>query len=259
MKATSVPEDLPPVQTSTAGGSEFPIGSGKEVKSDVVAILSCLENHLHSLVPGSRLVLTRLPQVPEVALFLLNEDYPRGMLDRDQTEKLMACPPYWSFCWPGGRVLCKYFLDNPEWIEGRTLVDLGAGSGVVGIAAKKAGAKRVIFCDADERARSAGKVNACRNGVDLEFVADFESLLTQDVSAWVVAAADVFYDRSNLPLLNIIKVNFAGAWVADSRTGGESLPGMDILGVYESHPVPDLDESGDFRRVTLYRSRMFGL
>lgn len=253
INATPWPEEPPLARTRDSS-----LAAARRGEEDIpgAAILNRLEKHLQSLVPGSLLVATLLPQAPEVALYLLNEDYPRGSLDRDQAEKVMASPPYWSFCWPGGRVLGRYFLDHPESVAGKTLVDLGAGSGVAGIAAKKAGAKRVIFCDLDEMARAAGKLNADLNKVDLEFVADFESLLTQDVRSWAVAAADVFYDRSNLPLLNLMTHNFASAWVADSRTGGESLPGMDIIGEFESHPVPDLDESMEFRRVTLYRSRM---
>ena len=57
-----------------------------------------------------------------------------------------ARPPYWAYQWAGGTVLARHFLDRPETVRGRRVLDLGAGSGVVGIAAALAGASRVTGC-----------------------------------------------------------------------------------------------------------------
>lgn len=218
-------------------------------------LFTYLETYLQSRIPGSRLERTRLPRATELSLCLINEDYPRGGLTREQARALMDDPPYWGFCWASGQVLGRYFLDHPEWVKGKTLVDFGAGSGAVGIAAKMAGARRVILCDLDERALRAGELNAVINGVNVEFSAALEDVLQEDVRDWVIATADVFYDRDNLPLLETLLERFAVVWVADSRLKGEPLPGMDRIGEYDSHTVPDLDESREFNRVTLYRSR----
>jgi predicted nicotinamide N-methyase len=218
-------------------------------------LFTYLETHLQSRIPGSRLEKTLLPQARELSLYLINEDYPRDGLTREQAEALMDNPPYWGFCWASGQVLGRCVLDNPDWVKGKTLVDFGAGSGVVGIAAKMAGARRVILCDLDEKALQAGELNARINGVNVDFSAAIEALLEEDVSNWIITVADVFYDRDNLPLLETMLDRFATVLVSDSRLKGQPLPGIDIIGDYDSHTVPDLDESREFNSVTLYRSR----
>ena len=218
-------------------------------------LFTYLETHLQSRIPGSRLEKTQLPQVPELSLYLINEDYPRDGLTREQAEALMDNPPYWGFCWASGQVLGRCVLDNPDWVKGKTLLDFGAGSGVVGIAAKMAGARRVILCDLDEKALQAGELNARINGVNVDFSAAIDEHLEEDVSNWMITVADVFYDRDNLPLLETMLDRFATVLVSDSRLKGQPLPGMDIIGDSDSHKVPDLDESREFNSVTLYRSR----
>jgi predicted nicotinamide N-methyase len=119
-------------------------------------LFTYLQTYLQSRIPGSRLEKTRLPQAPELSLCLINGDYPRHGLTQERAEALMDNPPYWGFCWASGQVLGRCVLDHPDWVKGKTLVDFGAGSGVVGIAAKLAEARRVILCDLDEEALRAG-------------------------------------------------------------------------------------------------------
>lgn len=60
--------------------------------------------------------------------------------------------------------LCLRWLDSLDLI-GKTVVDFGCGSGILGIAALKLGAKRVIGIDIDPQALEASRDNAERNGV----------------------------------------------------------------------------------------------
>jgi ribosomal protein L11 methyltransferase len=60
--------------------------------------------------------------------------------------------------------LCLKVLDSLE-LAGRTLIDYGCGSGLLGIAALKLGAARVIAVDIDPQALTATRDNAARNGV----------------------------------------------------------------------------------------------
>ena len=217
-----------------------------------------LEDYLQSRIPGSHLRQSALPLVPEVSLYLINDDYPRDGLNTEQVEALMDNPPYWGFCWGSGQGLSRWILDNPDNVKGKTLVDFGCGSGVVGIAAKLAGAKRVILCDQDEIALAVSRVNAAANGVDVEFSNALEniSLPPQQSSGThnsLVTVADVFYDRDNLPLLPRLLQTFDEVLVADSRLKGQALAGMEIFSSITSHTVPDLDESLEFSQITLYR------
>ena len=162
----------------------------------------------------------------------------------------MEKPPYWAFCWASGQVLARHFLQHPALVADKTLLDFGAGSGVVAIAAKLAGAARAIVCDCDPHALLACRVNADLNQVALEYSEDFDTSPAADM----VTVADVFYDRDNLPLLSTMQQRFKRLWVSDSRLKGQPLPGMAIVDHFDSHTVPDLKESIEFNRVALYRN-----
>ena len=58
-------------------------------------------------------------------------------------------PPYWAFAWAGGQALARYVLDNPAIVAGKRVLDFGAGSGLVALAAAKAGAAHVLAADID--------------------------------------------------------------------------------------------------------------
>ena len=60
--------------------------------------------------------------------------------------------------------LCLKWLESQD-LTGKTVVDFGCGSGILGIAAIKLGAERVIGIDIDPQALIASKDNAERNGV----------------------------------------------------------------------------------------------
>ena len=222
-------------------------------------LLAQLDHYLHSRIPGARLTRQALPLAPEISLHLINEDYPRDGLAPAQAEALMDNPPYWGFCWGSGQALARWLLDNPRQVAGRTLVDLGCGSGVVGIAAALAGAGRVILCDQDEQALAASRLNAELNGARVSYWQDLDVAIAQlrDDNApadALVVVADVFYDRDNLPLLPYLQDQFGAVLVADSRLKGQPLPGLEIFFTCQSHTVPDLDESAEFNRITLYRT-----
>jgi predicted nicotinamide N-methyase len=134
------------------------------------------------------LACARVPLCPELSLWLLSEE-----VDTDATCAELADlerPPYWAFCWIGGQALARYLLDHPDEVRGRRVVDFGAGSGIAGIAAARAGALSVTAVDVDPVARSAAELNARVNGVAIataaELPADWDVLL----------AADVLYDAS---------------------------------------------------------------
>jgi predicted nicotinamide N-methyase len=102
--------------------------------------------------------------------------------------------PYWAYPWAGGAALARHFLDHPDIVRGRSLLDLGSGSGLVAIAAAEAGACRVIAVDIDPLAVVATKLNAAANGVDVSVLRDD---LTEGPPPQVdiIAAGDLFYDR----------------------------------------------------------------
>ncbi len=215
------------------------------------SVLKALTQQLHKKIPNSELSFTTLPHCPNISLWLLDANYPQWRLTHEQAADLMDKPPFWSFCWASGQVLAAQLLQNPQWVKGKSLLDFGAGSGVVAIAAKMAGADEVWVCDQDPNALLAAKANALANGVALNYCSDLEN----SPKTQVITVADVFYDRDNLPLLTYMQEHFSEILMADCRLKGEPLPGLTIIDYHRSHTVPDLSESDEFNNVYVYRSQ----
>ncbi|MBP4041482.1 50S ribosomal protein L11 methyltransferase [Aeromonas sp. SrichE-2G] len=83
--------------------------------------------------------------------------------------------------------LCLQWLDGLD-LTGKTVVDFGCGSGILGIAALKLGAARVIGIDIDPQAIQASRDNAMRNGVADQIELYLPADQPQDVEADVVVA-----------------------------------------------------------------------
>jgi predicted nicotinamide N-methyase len=162
-------------------------------------------------------------------------------------------PPFWAAAWPGGQALARYVLDHPEVVAGRTVLDLGAGSGLVAVAALLAGARRVIASEVDPYGMAAIAVNADGNGVGP--VAVTGDLLDDepDPDVDVVLAGDVCYDREMtarvLPFLG--KAWLGGAAVYLGDPGRPYVPKEGLVEV-ATFDVPDT-EGPQVRRTTVWR------
>jgi predicted nicotinamide N-methyase len=134
------------------------------------------------------------PLVPEIRLHLATEVTPLWQV----TEKTLAGkalpPPFWAFAWAGGQALARYLLDNPEVVRGREVLDIGSGSGIVAIAAAKAGASRVVAAEIDHFAAAAIALNAPLNGAVI--TVETRDLLDRAAAGWGVAlAGDICYEE----------------------------------------------------------------
>lgn len=208
-----------------------------------------LTRRLEATLPEARLSPTRLPLAPEIRLWLLSADYPRGPLPPEVAARVIEAPAYWAFCWGSGHAMASWLLENPEAVRGRRILDFGCGSGVAGIAAAHAGASAVHACDLDTSARLATAANAELNRVAIHCHADLATVPEVDL----VLLADVLYDRANLPLLEQLEARFPELLLADSRLNPELLPAFEQFAVMEASTLPDLDESPIHRWVRFYR------
>ena len=190
-----------------------------------------------------------LPEVPGLELFLLNPDFPQHELTAEEMSAALNYPAYWAFCWASGQVMARFLFDQPDWVRGKRVLDFGSGSGVAGIAAALAGAAEVVACDIDPDALAATAANARLNGVDIILQQDYEDC---DGEFDLVLVADVLYDRANLPWLDRLLERAAAVLLADSRIRDFSHPAYRQLGCRQSNTWPDLDESAEFRTVSLY-------
>jgi predicted nicotinamide N-methyase len=135
-----------------------------------------------------------VPMVPEIRLHLAAESLPIWQKTEEELGRINVPPPWWAFAWAGGQALARYVLDNPAVAAGRTVLDLGAGSGLGAIAASKAGAAKVLAADTDPFALAAMALNAEANGVAFE-TTGADLLATAPGAFGVVLVGDLFYER----------------------------------------------------------------
>ena len=209
-----------------------------------------LQAALNALLGDARLVAEPLPGT-DLSLWLIGEDNMDRAFSPEETRCILEDPPYWSFCWASGLALARFVAEHPQWVEGKRVLDFGAGSGVAGIAAMKAGALEVVACDLDPVALEACKANAVLNEVTLGYSTDF---FAEDDRFDLILVADVLYDRANLPLLDQFLSRGKAALVADSRVRDFQHPSYQRLGVLDALTLPDLAEPWEFRKVSLYHA-----
>ncbi|HLW92189.1 MAG TPA: 50S ribosomal protein L11 methyltransferase [Roseiarcus sp.] len=130
------------------------------------------------------------PRLPEIQIHAARPSSGLRRLCEISREK---CPPYWAYPWAGGVALARHFFERPITVAGRRVLDFGAGSGIVGIAAAKCGAKKVIAAEIDRNAIEALRLNAAANGVSIDIVAH-DIVDAEPPPVDLVAAGDVFYD-----------------------------------------------------------------
>lgn len=134
------------------------------------------------------------PFVPELRLRVARDTMGLWEKAEEAVGRGELDPPFWSSVWPGGLALARYLLDHPGKILGRTVVDVATGSGVVAIAAARAGARPVAAYDTDALAIRAAQANADLNEVSVAVhEADVRMVAVPDGA--LVTAGDVFYER----------------------------------------------------------------
>ena len=193
------------------------------------------------------LTLAPAPALPEISLYTA---HPGSGLWRllEAGEDGDPATPYWAYRWAGGTVLARHFLDRPETVKGLRVLDLGAGSGVVGIAAAKAGAASVIAADIDRNAIVATGLNAAANGVEIEAICGD---LTRGPAPAVdlVAVGDLFYDPDIAARITVFldRCLAAGITVLIGDPGRAYLPHAQLRLLAE-YPVRDFADPGHATR-----------
>jgi predicted nicotinamide N-methyase len=209
-----------------------------------------LQATLSELLGDASLVAEPLPGT-DLKLWLIDASNMDRAFSPDETRRILEDPPYWCFCWASGLALARFLAEEPHWVLGKRVLDFGAGSGVAGIAAVKAGALEVVACDMDPLAIEACNANATLNGVTLGYSTDF---FAEADRFDLILVADVLYDRANLPLLDQFLTRGKQALVADSRVRDFQHPAYQRLGVLDALTLPDLAEPWEFRKVSLYHA-----
>jgi predicted nicotinamide N-methyase len=196
--------------------------------------------------------LAPVPFVPELVLYQADE--PIALWEETEAGRGAQPPPFWAFAWAGGQALARYLLDRPELVAGRDVLDVATGSGLVAIAAARAGAATVTANDIDPLAVAAARANAAANGVELRLVE--ADVLRSDDRHGVVLAGDVCYSRemAGRMLAFLRRAAGHGSLVLLGDPGRAYLP-SDGLAARASYriPVAEALESVAVRRTTVWQ------
>ncbi len=134
------------------------------------------------------------PLVPEISLHLAHEAVPLWQKTEEELGEMGLPPPFWAFAWAGGQALARHVLDDPSLVAGKRVLDLAAGSGLVGIAALKAGAAGTLAADIDGFSLAAIRLNAALNAVALEVTGE-DLLAAAPPACEVILVGDLFYEK----------------------------------------------------------------
>ncbi len=135
-----------------------------------------------------------VPLVPEITLHVADEAVPIWQKTEEELNAIGLPPPFWAFAWAGGQALARYVLDHPQCVAGQGVLDFASGSGLVGIAAMKAGARAVLCADIDPFATVAIALNAETNDVCVTHHG--HDVLSAGEGDWnTILAGDIFYEQ----------------------------------------------------------------
>ena len=182
---------------------------------------------------GNSVELQQPPLLPELRLWLIS-----GHVDLNaHCEELMrgSYAPYWAVCWGAGQALARYVLDHPSRVRGKVVVDFGAGSAVVALAAAKAGAALAIAVDNDPLSCRIAVANAASNRLAIEIrtelPAHYELLL----------AADVLYDAEATRAVLEAAASGAEVLVSDPHRQGAARLQDAPIATLAATAFPDVD------------------
>ena len=185
------------------------------------------------------------PHTPELSLYLADEVTPIWRLTEEALAEIGLPPPFWAFAWAGGQALARYVLDHPDEVAGKRVVDFASGSGIVGIAAMRAGAGHVLATDIDPFCGAALAVNGELNGVRIDFT-DQNLLEAPPPDVDVILAGDICYEK---PLATQVMDWLAAAHVRGTRVligdpGRSYFPrvGLEKLAEYEVPTTRELED-----------------
>lgn len=196
------------------------------------------------------------PLVPEVQLHLAHEAVPLWQKTEEELGEMGLAPPFWAFAWAGGQALARYVLDTPTLVQGRKVLDLATGSGLVGIAAALRGA-HVTAVDIDDFAIASAQMNAALNKVVFDIRLQ-DVLLAPPGDFNVILVGDLFYEKSLAErcLSYLWAAQARGAHILIGDPGRSYLPQeqLEKLVTYNVPVTRDLEDA-EIKRTAVWRLR----
>lgn len=194
------------------------------------------------------------PHVPEIRLHLADEAHDLWLKTEAELDAIGLPPPFWAFAWAGGQALARHVLDHPEIVRGRRVADFATGSGLVAIAAARAGTAAVTGYDIDPFCAAAIRLNAALNETPVGFEA--RDIIGEIPQADIMLAGDVFFDadmaRRITPWFDRLSAQGIAILVGDPGRAYLPADRVSRLATYEV-PVTRALEDADIKRTNVWR------
>jgi predicted nicotinamide N-methyase len=188
-------------------------------------------------------------------LWLADEITPIWTATEADLDQAGLDPPFWAFAWAGGQAVARLLLGDPARVHGKRVLDIAAGSGMIAIAAARAGAARVDANDIDPLCEAATALNAELNCAEVGWIGG--NLLDGPVpDVDVIVAGDIFYQKQMASLFL--------AWLGTAAARGIDVYAGDPGRAYaprDAQPLAEYDivTSLDLEGVTQRRARVWKL
>ena len=195
------------------------------------------------------------PGMPDLMHFwLADEITPIWTATEADLAGMALDPPFWAFAWAGGQAVARLVLDRPEIVRGKRVLDLAAGSGMIAIAAARAGARHVLANDIDPACEAAVELNAAANGACVDWLSG-DLLCAPPPKVDVILAGDIFYQKQ-------MAERFLG-WLRQAVQRGIEVyvgdPGRTYAPAGAAPPVAEFEiaTSLDLEGVTMRRAQVW--
>ncbi len=198
--------------------------------------------------------LVSVPLRPDIKLHLAEEAMGLWQKTKDELHAANHPLPFWAFAWPGGQAVARYLLDHQTIVANKRVLDLGAGSGLLAIAAAKAGAVRVAANDIDPFALDAISMNAAANHADIELIS--EDIVGTNQNWDVVLAGDICYEPAMAERMSLWLETLAakGARVLIGDSGRAYLPREKLHSLIKYEvPVSKAIEDSEIKITDVWR------
>ena len=191
------------------------------------------------------------PLVPEFKLHLASEVIALWRKTEEELAQIGVPPPYWAFAWAGGQALARYLLDHPEIVRDKRVLDFGAGSGLVALAAAKAGASHILAADIDPFALAAIRRNAEANSLNVETTS--RDLIGSGENFDVILIGDMCYERPLAErLMAWLKTKRASILLGDPGRSYFPKTGLTRLATYSVPTTRELEDR-EIRETGVWR------
>lgn len=150
--------------------------------------------------------------ITKTAKSLLIDGYELKLVVVENSDELLMASveqvetPLWLEIWPASIGLARWFLQGPD-LSGKTILELGCGLGLAGLAAAAKGAK-VIMTDYVPESVELAAESGQLNGFDTEgAVADWRNFNIQDKYDFIIGADICYHPELNPWLRKIFAAN----------------------------------------------------